>query len=941
MRPLQLKLSGFGPYAGRTTINFEKLGKNGIYLITGDTGAGKTTLFDAITFALYGEPSGEHREPSMLRSKYALPEMPTEVELTFCHADKVYIVKRNPEYERPKARGSGMTKESANALLTYPDGHVVTKMKDVNTAVRGIIGVDRNQFAQIAMIAQGDFLKLLLAETKERQAIFREIFKTGYYQSFQERLKSESGDLSRRCEAAKNSVQQYISGVLCNEEDVLNVRLKDAKSGNMLTEEVIELIGEILDQDMESAALLDERLHKVEDELEEITRLFSKDEERKKAQRNLEDALQRKKVQMPVLDELRKKLEGEKGKQPEIDILGQKRAGIEAQIPNYDAFDLNKKRIDFLESQIISNKKTETEEQRLLEAQKAELEDLYQERKQLENAGEQWERLSRERENAKRRRTELQKLQGEIKERDHLRKDLADAQRAYRTAAEYADRVQKDFMEMRKAFRDEQAGIIAEGLIEGEPCPVCGSTSHPRKAGKSAKAPTEAAVNRREEEAARAQRAANAASEAAHAGKAAVAMAEKAVNERIVELLPDSAAVEKIADLLSDGVSVKTHVSGAAVLKQIQDLLSEADSRIRDIERKLQAEKIRITRKGQLEQLIPKKEQLYSDKEALIAGLKEKLVSDTVRLDAIKAQNEELSRKLPYESKAAARAQQDIYQRQIQVLKNALSEAEKQYSDCEKSIAALDAAILQLQKLLKASEDINIEEAGDRKTVLLEEKGALGEAQKKLHNRIVTNRNALKNIEDRSGELAGLEKKWMWVRALSNTANGNLKDKEKIMLETYIQMTYFERILERANTRFMVMSGGQYELTRRRAAGNLRSQSGLEIDVIDHYNGTKRSVKTLSGGESFMASLSLALGLSDEIQSLAGGIRLDTMFVDEGFGSLDEEALQQALKALAGLTGGSRLVGIISHVGELRDRIDKQIVVTKEKTGGSRVSVIV
>ena len=918
MRPLQLKLSGFGPYAGRTTIDFEKLGKNGIYLITGDTGAGKTTLFDAITFALYGEPSGEHREPSMLRSKYALPEMPTEVELTFCHADKVYIVKRNPEYERPKARGSGMTKENANAVLTYPDGHVVTKMKDVNTAVRGIIGVDRNQFAQIAMIAQGDFLKLLLAETKERQAIFREIFKTGYYQSFQERLKSESGDLSRRCEAAKNSVQQYISGVLCNEEDVLNVRLKDAKSGNMLTEEVIELIGEILDQDTESAALLDERLHKVEHELEEITRLFSKDEERKKAQRNLEDALQRKKAQMPVLDELKKKLEGEKGKQPEIDILSQKSAGIEAQIPNYDAFDSNKKQIDFLESQIISNKKTGTEEQRLLEAQKAELEDLYQERKQLENAGEQWERLSREKENVKRRRTELQKLQGEIKELDHLRKELADAQRAYRTAAEYADRVQKDFMEMRKAFRDEQAGIIAEGLIEGEPCPVCGSTSHPRKAGKSAKAPTEAAVNRREEEAARAQRAANAASEAAHAEKAAVAMAEKAVNERIAELLPDSAAVERIADLLS-----------------------EADSRIRDIERKLQAEKIRITRKGQLEQLTPKKEQLYSDKEALIAGLKEKLVSDTVRLDAIKAQNEELSRKLPYESKAAARAQQDIYQRQIQVLKNALSEAEKQYSDCEKSIAALDAAILQLQKLLKASEDINIEEASDRKTVLLEKKGALGEEQKKLHNRIVTNRNALKNIEDRSGELAGLEKKWMWIRALSNTANGNLKDKEKIMLETYIQMTYFERILERANTRFMVMSGGQYELTRRRAAGNLRSQSGLEIDVIDHYNGTKRSVKTLSGGESFMASLSLALGLSDEIQSLAGGIRLDTMFVDEGFGSLDEEALQQALKALAGLTGGSRLVGIISHVGELRDRIDKQIVVTKEKTGGSRVSVIV
>ncbi len=931
MRPLQLKLSGFGPYAGRITIDFEKLGQNGIYLITGDTGAGKTTLFDAITFALYGEPSGEHREPSMLRSKYASPEMPTEVELTFCHADKVYLVKRNPEYERPKARGAGMTKESANAVLIYPDGRAVTKMKDVNAAVRDIIGVNRNQFAQIAMIAQGDFLKLLLAETRERQAIFREIFKTGYYQSFQERLKNESATLSRECEAAKNSVQQYISGVLCGEEDVLNIRLKAAKSGKMLTEEAIELIGEILDQDTKSAARLDERLQKVESELEELTKLFSKYEERKKAQRDLEDAVQKKKAQTSVLDELRKKLEEEKGKQPEIDVLAQKSAAIEAQMPNYDAFDFGKKQIILLENQIVSSKKTETKEQKHLELQKAELEELHQERKQLEDAGEQWERLSREKENATRRRAELRKLQGELAELDHLRKDLAEAQRAYRAAAGYADEVQKDFMEMRKAFRDEQAGIIAEGLAEGEPCPVCGSTSHPHKAGKSAKAPTEAAVNRREEEAADAQRAANTASETAHAGKTAAAMAEKAVNEKIAELLPDSAADKEIAELLPGGASAG----------KVTELLSGAESRIRDIERRLQLEKKRIERRKQLEQLIPKKEQLYSEKEAVISGLKEKLMSDTVRLDAIKAQNEELSRKLPYESKEAAQAQQEIYKRQIQVLKNALREAEKQFSDCEKSIAALDAAILQLQKILDASEDINIEKAGVRKTVLLEEKGALGEEQKKLHNRIVTNRNALKNIEDRSGELAGLEKKWMWVRELSNTANGNLKDKEKIMLETYIQMTCFERILERANTRFMVMSGGQYELTRRKAAGNLRSQSGLEIDVIDHYNGTRRSVKTLSGGESFMASLSLALGLSDEIQSLAGGIRLDTMFVDEGFGSLDEESLQQALKALSGLAGGSRLVGIISHVGELRDRIDRQIVVTKEKTGGSRVNVIV
>ena len=198
----------------------------------------------------------------------------------------------------------------------------------------------------------------------------------------------------------------------------------------------------------------------------------------------------------------------------------------------------------------------------------------------------------------------------------------------------------------------------------------------------------------------------------------------------------------------------------------------------------------------------------------------------------------------------------------------------------------------------------------------------------------------LRQIEKKSAAIADVEKRWMMVGPLADTANGNLSGREKIMLETYVQMAYFDRIIERANTRFMVMSGGQYELKRRREADNNRSQSGLSLDVVDHYNGTERSVKTLSGGESFKASLSLALGLSDEIQASAGGIQLDTMFVDEGFGSLDEESLQQAMRALNGLAEGNRLVGIISHVPELREKIDRQIIVRKDRSGGSRVEVV-
>ena len=243
--------------------------------------------------------------------------------------------------------------------------------------------------------------------------------------------------------------------------------------------------------------------------------------------------------------------------------------------------------------------------------------------------------------------------------------------------------------------------------------------------------------------------------------------------------------------------------------------------------------------------------------------------------------------------------------------------------------------------MLESGQKVDIQAQQQRSDELTRQRSEAAQAQKTIHARLVTNKTALENMQEKAADLEKLEKRYTWVRALSNTVNGNLAGKEKVALETYIQMTFFDRILQRANVRLLVMSGGQYELKRRREAENNRSQSGLELDVIDHYNGSQRSVKSLSGGESFKASLSLALGLSDEIQSAAGGIRLDTMFVDEGFGSLDEESLQQAIRALTGLTEGNRLVGIISHVAELKEKIDKQIVVTKDKSGGSRVEILV
>lgn len=257
----------------------------------------------------------------------------------------------------------------------------------------------------------------------------------------------------------------------------------------------------------------------------------------------------------------------------------------------------------------------------------------------------------------------------------------------------------------------------------------------------------------------------------------------------------------------------------------------------------------------------------------------------------------------------------------------------------EKQREAAQSKLETHQALLRDGEDIDLAQAEKRKELLAQEKKTLEQETGTLQTRITLNRNAKENLTRHLAELEESSGRLTWLKALSDTANGALTGQERFRLETYIQTTYFTRVLHRANLRLRVMSGGQYDLLRRTEAG-LRSQAGLDLDVVDHWNGTVRGVETLSGGESFLASLALALGLADEIQSSAGGVKLDAMFVDEGFGSLDDEALQKAMQALRQLGEGQRLVGIISHVAGLKERIDRQIIVKKDRSGGSRAEIV-
>lgn len=924
MRPITLTMSAFGPYAGSTTLPMDKLGQNGLYLITGDTGAGKTTIFDAITFALYGEASGENRESAMFRSKYADPETPTEVELTFENLGKVYKVKRNPEYERAKSRGEGVTVQKPDATLTMPDGVAITKVKEVNAKIKEILGIDRNQFSQIAMIAQGDFLKLLLAETTERQKIFREIFKTGPYQVLQERLKSESGTLGRQCEEARLSVNQYIEGILCEENDVQRLAVTKAKQGEMMTADVEELVRELIAADEQKETELAAKLMQREQLLGELEAKLLKAAEFLKQQAELAKAEQEQAEQTVRLDGLLVTWKKEQEKQPQMQQWMLEKARIEEQYTDYDRLeDLRRAQSNMLKV-CAADKNAVSESEGLLATLLEETEKLKKEQTEKASAGEKKELLLRGLTQCTMRRERLEKLREEMMALDLAKQAFAEAQQKYLQEKAKADSVQERYFAKNKAFLDGQAGVLAELLEEGKACPVCGSVSHPVPARKQEGVPTE-------EELKSAKQAADTAMELAakaskHAGELGGVVRTK--EEGLLNLRKEFG--EELPEDKQENL-----------LDKVNELISACEKEETALGNSIRVAEKEMLRKRELDDLIPKKEIQGKEAERQIQALSERLAVTKTKIEENEKQIGLVTKKLVFQNKEAAEQQAKELGRKISVAQESLAGTEKNYHDCETALSELKGKIAQLKEALKEQPELTTEELQLQKDAAASEKNAILAKQKEVHLRLETNRRVLSNISEKSAALSALETRWSWVKALSNTANGNLSGKEKIMLETYIQMTYFDRIIRHANIRFMVMSGGQYELKRRDAAENNRSQSGLELDVIDHYNGSVRSVKTLSGGEAFKASLSLALGLSDEIRSSANGIRLDTMFVDEGFGSLDEESLQQAIHALASLADGNRLVGIISHVGELKRRIDKQIVVTKDKTGGSRAEVIV
>lgn len=913
MRPIRIEMSAFGPYAGKQTVEMDRLGTSGIYLITGDTGAGKTTIFDAIVFALYGTASSDRRSGDMLRSRYAEPDTPTEVKLVFAYRNKEYEIRRNPTYQRPKLRGEGMTQENASAELRLPGGEILTRTGEVDEKIREILGMTRDQFMQIAMIAQGDFLKLLLAKTEERRKIFSSIFRTGRYARLEERLKQEARQ-------ARKTYDDLVREIGFEQE---RARLPEGTDRSGLRdEEYLQAIEKFRD---EAGIRLEEGEKKQEllrGELDALAARILAAEEQEKRKKALEETQQQWTKLQAAAEQRKQELEAARSREPEAKEKEARLHVEQDRLQQYDRLEELKRQKTEAEKKQASD---EAARKKLEEGRKAltqQIQDCRQKIKEKEALAGKAAALSGEKERLRSQGAEYNELKTLLEAYEEASEKWNRAAAIYQAACGKEQEFGESYRRQHRAFLDDQAGILAAELAENQPCPVCGSLHHPSPAVKTDDAPTRETVEQSQKRWEESKTAMD------EAGRKAAAL--RGTRDSSLQHMEEKA---KGLNMPTEPVTLKETLMEEqkrfrSKWKEVTEALAASEA----------AAEAKVVLEEKLETLQKKQEE---DEEAY-----RKLELESARLqeqfENLSANYSELKETLPYPDRESAGKAASLLDREIREIREAVQSAEENEKAAARRIQEAEGRMSELQKQIRegeSAESMTSAELQENQKQKKDEQFRL-QAEAKEDNLIwETNSAAAGRIRKLNGEREQAARKYSMLQNLADTANGNLSGKQRIQLETYVQQQLFDRILVRANTRFRVMSGGQYDLVRRKEYQK-NQQSGLDLDVVDHYNGTTRSVSTLSGGESFMASLSLALGLSDEIQESAGGVQLDALFVDEGFGSLDEETLDQAMKAIQALAeDGGRIVGIISHVTELQNRIDRQLLVRKMKSGGSTATI--
>lgn len=873
MKPVELRISGWGPYKELQTIDFTRMEERGLFLITGATGAGKTTIFDAIMYALYGCMSGEVREKGSVRSDFAKPDTPTFVELSMTHKGESYHIYRNPEYLRPRKRkgadGKELTKEKEKAILTLPDGSSVEGSSEVTRKIEELLCLDYRQFKQISMIAQGEFTKLLTASSQEKTKIFRQIFDTGLYERIAQLLKERS-----------NAIYKEVSGYRHKMDEDVELYHPLEESAEVFATLVQ---GEAYDYEAVLAFLKEEK-KRIGKEEKEVLAQYQKLEERTlvlngklvEAQKaaELQKSLERETERKQLLDHRKEEMQ-----QKEILLWKADRAG---EIRQQELLcEESAKQIDKIKQQIRHlQEETGLREQQILTLQK-----LPEYQADFEAACERKEKLSE------------QELESEdnIKLCKQLEAQLKQLQEVYLKLEQEELLARQTYEETEYRYRHNLAGILASELEENRPCPVCGSLHHPAPA-----AVTEEHLTREKVD---------------QAKKTWLQKQEKTMHQH----------GETMA---ARGKAEQAKEKGGELLKSIGQMQEQMDQLPAEI-KALLSKYTRKSFEGELNRLLQLRVE-RAEKQEQILTLQEELQKGQELFREREEERDILLTKYGFASR-------EEYQGSL-LSKEQIEAGKRELQDYEKNCRANEEL---LQHLKEQGQELVLADSVKLKEELkeaLEEKRAVQQMlSKKQESRNLTERTYI-SLKTKLAGLKETMERYTLVKGLDDLANGN--NKKRLVFEQYVLISCFEEILYAANLRLQTMSAGRYELRRVRGIVDARSKDNLEMEVLDYYTGKYRSVKTLSGGESFKVSLSLALGMSDVIQAQSGGIRVETMFIDEGFGTLDGESLDQACLVLQGLTESNRLIGLISHVPELSEKIPDQIRIHKTNTGSYAEVVI-
>lgn len=940
MKPIKLVLSAYGPFPDKTVIDFDKLGSDGVFLISGPTGSGKTTIFDGICYALYGTASGNLRTPKMMRSTYAEPDIKTFVELTFSSHDKEYRINRRPEQEIKKIKGNGTTVRPSDVSLEVLDGGstVLTGKREVEEKIKEIIGLDANQFRQVTMIAQGEFLKVLNSSTEERMEIFSKIFKTGRYTWLQEELKLAVKDMSKCVSEIEKELNQEFNSIFTPEfleEEDASIDLSGLlyKQKKDILEKAYHNIKE---KGKENIVLKDELMKEKEQlikesaNLESIINHFSKLNEISDKLENLEsekDSIVKNQNSIPKMKK-------------DIEDMISTISKLEALIPRYQKLEAHRDKISKQSEELNSRKENIRQLnnkcdqiKKSLDSNKTNLEKIEKELNTSEDVNIQLNlRLNFQ--------SSLEKVLNIIERIETLNKKFNEVSEKAREHQIAYISLKEEYNNMEVFYLKQQAGILARDLEDDKPCPVCGSTSHPNPAKSADVLFEKADLESKKSELEKAEDIFNKSSQEASLIKGNRDVTEEEFKSSIATLKnsfdeQNNSFKKMIAEYVNDSFDLtkENYLNINAILREEINNLKEIQSTLVEYKKKHTLLKASINEyEKDLNTLIEDNNNQKEDYNRLAGEYK-----------ASKELYENELTQLEYKNLESLNAI-------ISNRRSDLDKGKKEITDLETKI---ENYYTQYNNLISGRQTLLSLIEGKNETVVRNDYERFNLKVDNLKTQIVSveyeitenlsiSKNISRALDIYEKSLPILDDKKNLLDQYSNlsaTCSGELPGKAKIKLETFVQMAFLDRILARANIRLLKMSEGRYMLNRDDKGDNKRSQTGLDLSVHDLSNNTFRSTKSLSGGESFQASLCLALGFADEIQNSSGGIQIETMFIDEGFGTLDNVALKNAVDSLVDLSKGNKLVGIISHVDELRERIDKGINIEKSSFKGSKLTI--